>query len=323
MMWLDISILLENKMTVAYTMTEDSVTVTFLSNGETLTIDSSHENWDEVVSKLKEQDYEGLDALMSVKRAVEQYVGDNEDVVVDNNGVKYKGEYVHNYLTNKIVDFAKKDLPLKPLVAFFEKVMKNPSSRSVEYLYRFLEHKKMPLLDNGNFLAYKSVRPDYTDWHTGRVDNSVGKQVDPMPRNMVDDDPQNGCSRGYHAGSFEYASTFHPGQGHIVIVEVDPENCVMVPHDCGYQKLRCTTYEVVAEYKGVLNDDYDDRRAMYEDEDDDEDEDDSDYEAIEERIEDLKQELTQELISGGSSMWPERARYILDLIDELEKQLND
>lgn len=303
-------------MTVAYMMTEDSVTVTSVSTGETYTINSSHENWDKVVSKLKEQDYENIVALMSAKRAVEQYVGDNNDIVVDNNGVKYKGEYIHNYLTNKIVEFAQKDLPFKPLVAFFEKVMKNPSNRSVEYLYKFLEHKKIPILDNGNFLAYKSVRPNYTDWHTGDVDNSIGNQVAPMPRNMVDDDPANGCSRGYHAGSLEYATTFHAGQGHVVIVEIDPENCVMVPHDCGYQKLRCTTYKVVAEYNGVLDDNYDDRYSVSDD-DEDEDEYFDDSDMIEDRIEDLTEELEKNVTNMSLQEIEDKLKEIKDLRNNL------
>lgn len=307
-------------MTVAYTMTEDSVTVTFLSNGETLTIDSSHVNWDEVVSKLKEQDYEGLDALMSVKRAVEQYVGDTEDVVVDNNGVKYKGEYVHNYLTNKIVDFAKKGLPFKPLVAFFEKVIKNPSRRSVEELYKFLEHGKMPILDNGNFIGYKSVRSDYKDWHTGRYDNSVGQTLE-MPRNQVCDDPALGCSYGFHVGTVEYAQTFGGSSNKkIVLVEVDPSDVVSVPHDCGHQKLRTAKYTVIGEMESPLDDNYDDRYAMYQDLDTEhEDEDDRDYEAaIEERIEELREQLA----GYGVSLSTEAMRDILDQIEELEEQLN-
>lgn len=253
-------------MSVAYIINETTALIVFPSNGKSYTIDSSHPNWTAVTEKLVNEDYDGLEELVSVKKSLETYVASVSDVEIDDNGVKYKGVYVDNYLTQKMLNFANKGLPVKPLVNFFSKLMENPSSRSVEYLYKFLEHRSMPILANGNFLAYKSVRPDWKDWHTGTVDNSVGTQVPEMPRNMVDDDPKNGCSRGYHAGSLAYAKSFNSG-GHLVIVEINPKDCVMVPYDCGFQKLRCTTYLVVSEYEKTLDDDYDSRRddeSLYE-----------------------------------------------------------
>lgn len=238
----------------------DSAMFVFSDTGKTYMINSSHANWDTIIEKLHAGDYEGLEDLLSVRKKLETYATGVSEVEIDDGGVKYNGHYVSNYLTEKMLSFAKRDLPIKPLVNFFSKLMKNPSSRSVDYLYRFLEHQNMPILANGNFLAYKAVDENYRDYHTGKVDNSIGKQVDPMPRNMVDDDPNNGCSKGYHAGSIEYAKGFMKPGGHLVIVEIDPENCVMVPHDCGFQKLRCTTYLVVGEYEGLLDNDYDNRK---------------------------------------------------------------
>lgn len=316
---------------VAYIGTEDSLTIVFPSVGRTYSIDTSHPNWDAVLSKLTNEDFEGLEDLLSVRKKLETYATGVGEVEIDDGGVKYNGQYVSNYLTEKMLNFAKRDLPIKPLVNFFNKLMKNPSSRSVDYLYKFLEHQKMPILANGNFLAYKAVDENYRDYHTRKVDNSIGQQVQPMTRNMVDDDPNNGCSKGYHAGSVEYAKGFRQAGGHLIIVEVDPENCVMVPHDCGFQKLRCTTYLVVGEYEGDLDDDYDSRRdeelSKFDPcEDDcylcssDEDEDDEVQEEIE-QLEELISNLKYKI--GNSDLDSEELSSVMSELVSLQEELEE
>ena len=66
----------------------------------------------------------------------------------------------------------------------------------------------MPLTPDGDFLAYKSVRADFTDWYSGQHNFSIG-QVREMARNQVCDNADIGCSAGYHAGSEEYAKSFN------------------------------------------------------------------------------------------------------------------
>ena len=80
----------------------------------------------------------------------------------------------------------------------------------------------MPLTPDGNFLAYKGVRDDYTDWHSGKFSNQVG-DVNEMARNYVCDDANIGCSYGFHAGSLEYARGYGRG-GHLMVVEIDPSD---------------------------------------------------------------------------------------------------
>lgn len=61
-----------------------------------------------------------------------------------------------------------------------------------------------------------------------------------------------------HTGSIEYVKNFasgygRPGGDRIVVVEFDPADVVCVPRDCDQQKIRCTQYKVVEEFKGVLS----------------------------------------------------------------------
>ena len=178
-----------------------------------------------------------------------------DKVKVVDGTIFFNGEPIHNYLTDKILSFMEKGLPHESLIKFLERLMANPSRRAVNELYAFLAHKNMPITDAGTFLAYKSVRSDYTDHHTGNFNNSIGNALE-MTRNNVCDDHSQGCSIGFHAGSLEYASSFGGADSVLLIVEIDPADVVSVPSDCECQKLRTCKYKVVAKYDGPLPEHY-------------------------------------------------------------------
>jgi hypothetical protein len=257
---------------VAFIGTENSLTVSFLDIAKVYNIDATHLNWQVVLDKLDAEDYEGLEELLSVKKAVEVYASAS-GVEVDDIGVKYNGNYIDNYATQKIMEFMKAKLPVKPLLNFVSKVMANPSRRAVQELYKFLEHGQMPLTPSGNFLAYKSVQENYKDWYSGKFSNTVGSEHT-MARNDVCDDPDLGCSYGFHVGTLAYATEFNRGSNRLMIVEVDPSDVVSVPHDCQNQKLRTAKYKVVGEFEKPLANDYSSQYNNDEDEDEEEDDDD-------------------------------------------------
>jgi hypothetical protein len=123
----------------------------------------------------------------------------------------------------------------------------------VNELYDFLAHWGLPVTPDGCFLAYKRVTDDYKDFYTRKVDNRVGAKPS-MPRNRVDDNREEGCSKGFHAGAIAYVKDFNPNMGHIMIVKINPKNAVSVPKDCSCTKLRICEYEVVGEYQRDLVD---------------------------------------------------------------------
>jgi hypothetical protein len=186
-------------------------------------------------------------------------------------------------------------LPYKPLTRFVEKLMDNPSRRAVNELYAFLEHKNMPLTPDGNFLAYKGVRSDFTDWHSGQFTNKVG-DVNEMPRRNVCDNANIGCSDGFHAGSLDYARQYGNG-GHLMVVEIDPADVVSVPLDCDQQKLRTSKYKVVSLFEKKLEepmcDDYGDYEGCYEDNAEDDSLDGFDQDSYEAGYEAAKNDLVK------------------------------
>jgi len=286
--------------TPAFILTENSLTVSV--EGKTYTINSGHPSWRQAIESLKRKDYDSLKDLVSVKKAFSAFTGDKVKVI--DNQVFFNGEPIHNYLSDKILSFMEKGLPHESLIKFLERLMANPSRRAVNELYAFLSHKNLPVTDAGTFLAYKSVRSDYTDHYSGNFNNSIGNTLE-MTRNNVCDDHNQGCSVGFHAGSLEYASSFGGGESVLLIVEIDPADVVSVPSDCNCQKLRTCKYTVVAKYDGPLPEHYTkDAQSAYDPQDDSEDEeydDDSDWDEDEESDDESEDQVSVTVQVGNKS----------------------
>lgn len=214
--------------------------ITVILDGTPHAIGVDHPNYSQILNVFENQSWDELEALVDVPRAIQEFTAGN--IVVDNFGeVTYNGEPLHNTITERITDFYTKGLPFQPLVLFLENIMKNPSFNSRDQLYSFLEHKGMPITEDGCFLAYKGVTHDLKDCHTKTFDNSPG-QVHEMDRHNVDDNPNNHCSSGFHVGAYNYASSF--GQ-RLLVVKVNPKDAVSVPSDHNCEKLRVCRYEVI------------------------------------------------------------------------------
>lgn len=147
-------------------------------------------------------------------------------------------------LSKTLIAFADAGAPYEPLLKFWERLKENPSEDSRSDLYAFLEHNSVPITEDGRFVAYKRVRSNFMDKHSGTFDNSVGKVVS-MPREDVDPDRNQTCSRGLHVAAFEYAQGFGYGDDKLLEVEVDPVDVVAVPTDYNNQKMRTCRYTVL------------------------------------------------------------------------------
>ena len=233
---------------IPYILTEKSLTAVI--EGKAQSMNCEHPSWLQAQDALKAQDWDRLESLFDVESAVEDYLDAEANIEVKDGQVLYQGESMHNMVVDKILSFMKQNLPHQPLVKFLGKLMDNPSRRAIDELYSFLEHKNMPITPEGNFLAYKGVNENFTDFYSGKFDNSVGSVLE-MRRNGVCDDANMGCSSGFHAGSYDYAKGYASGGGHLMIVEIDPADVVSVPHCSDCQKLRTAKYKVVGVYETI------------------------------------------------------------------------
>lgn len=154
-----------------------------------------------------------------------------------------EGTPAHSTLEERISD----GYPIKTLQAFKKNCDANEWPTAIPDLLCFLKDKNLPLKPNGKFLAWKSVRRDYLDHHSGSFDNHVGAKPK-MKREDCEASRRNPCGRGFHAGTFSFASGFCNENQRLIVVEVNPKDVTSVPLDSGEQKLRCDTYEVIAEF---------------------------------------------------------------------------
>lgn len=191
-----------------------------------------------------------FEVIEAAQRELEQSleaIGDSGVAIRADGLVTLEGKVIDNSLTRRMLTMREEGFDLRPMAAFLAKLQHNPSFRARKELYTFLEVGQLPLTEDGHFLAYKIVRPDYKDYHSGKFDNSVG-QVLTMPREEVDDDCNRTCSSGLHFCSLDYLQHFGGADGHVMILKISPADVVSIPADYNNTKGRCCRYEVVGEY---------------------------------------------------------------------------
>lgn len=293
-------------------------TVTAFIDGSHLTANESHPNFKQLRTAALNNDWETFSNLLDVEKRIADWSDGRFTIVGD--VVTYDGMAMPEDLQGRIVEFFQADAPFEYLLKFYEKLMQNPSMRSVSQLYSFLSHKNIPIGPEGNFYAYKAVQ---SDWYSITADQSTGErtfngigETPSMPRNQVNDDPSVGCSYGYHVGSLEYAVSFGGEGSRLLICSINPANVVSVPYDCQFQKLRCSEYTVVSEYTGPLP------SIAYSELDEDSSTDEEDLESIE-LLEEIEQLISYQERLGQLIDSMEDAECDSELIECLADQLLD
>ena len=233
-----------DKTRISYLITDTNITVNF--NGQTHIVARTDKLGDRLIEAIKQNRIDDIPELVSAATRIEKF--SNGEFVVRDGKILVDGVEAPTVLGNKIVAFANEGLPYQPLVKFASNLQKNPSYRSVQQLYSFLEKNDYPITQDGNIVAFKRVRSDFKDIYTGTIDNSIGAVVE-MPRNQIDDNPDTLCSQGLHSASYYYASTQYrssnPETDIMLEVEINPADVVSVPRDHENGKLRCCKYVVI------------------------------------------------------------------------------
>ena len=227
---------------MAYPYIVQGSQVTVVIGSKPHVVSKSHPMYQRVVDAIKANDWETVDSIIDPKKVVIEY--GNGNIAVEGDQLFWKGEEFHSSLSVRMIRMLQDGFDIKPMVAFMENLMLNPSKRAVTELYGFLEKNNLPITPDGSFLAYKRIKQDYKDVYTGTMDNSVGKVVE-MERNRVDDDQNRTCSTGLHFCSRDYLNHF--GGERIVIVKINPRDVVAVPADYNDSKGRACRYEVIDE----------------------------------------------------------------------------
>jgi len=234
---------------VPFMISKDSLTVVL--QGKPLSIASSHLNYERIVEHLKNDTgtEDALAPLTNVAASIRSLLTVG-DVDVTQDAILYRGEEIHSFLTQRMLEMLRLDLNIEPWAKFMGKLYEHPSAAAREELFLWLTQAQMPITQDGNFLAYKKVKLDYSSFHRGpdgdTVYNRVGETVE-MDRESVNPDRYQTCSHGLHFCSWSYLPHYYGSQGRVVILEIDPRDVVAIPADYENAKGRAWKYKVVGE----------------------------------------------------------------------------
>ena len=219
--------------------------ITVVIGSTPFTVSKTHITYPQVLEAIKAGDWDRVKEIIDPVKVVLSFGQGN--VSIEGEQLFWKGKVLHSALSTRMIAMLQEGFDITPLANFMENLYRNPSKRSVDELYSFLEKNNLPITPCGSFLAYKKVRADYLDIHSGTMDNSVGQVVE-MERNQVDDDKDRTCSAGLHFCSQKYLPSFGSACGNrVVIVKINPADVVSIPSDYNNAKGRACRYEVVGE----------------------------------------------------------------------------
>ena len=229
---------------MAYPFIIQGSNVTVVIDGKPHTVSKTHVTYQKVVDAIKASDWDAVKAVIDPVKVVLNYGRGN--ISIQGNQLFWKGEPFAGVLATRMISMLEEGFTIEPLVLFMENLLKNPSKRSVDELYGFLEKNNLPITPDGYFLAYKKVRNDFLDIHSATMDNSPGTVVE-MERFKVDDNKDQTCSTGLHFCGMSYLSHFGGGSDRTVIVKINPADVVSIPSDYNGAKGRACRYEVIGE----------------------------------------------------------------------------
>jgi hypothetical protein len=227
-----------------FVLSENNLSI-FLK-GNPYNINDAHPNFKKIAAGLKsgldEDELAGL-----IQTSMKEEIAKADGVEFRKDGMIFMdGEPVSEALIVRYRFMIDNDFPLEGFKLFIQNLAQNPSKDSRKDLYGFLEACTLPITGDGCFLAYKKVKWDYTDLHSGTFDNHIGKIVE-MPREKVNPNRNETCSTGLHVCSRSYLR--HYSGERIVVVKVNPKDVVSVPVDYNKAKMRVCRYEVISELK--------------------------------------------------------------------------
>ena len=225
--------------------------------GKPYTFNKNHENYDKLLAYLENGNVEHFEASYDIASTVEHYC--DGYVHVDNGELSWQGITMPELFTDRILQMRREGFNIDPMLNFLDNMNDNPSDQAIVELFDFMQNKHLPITDDGHFLAYKAVSPDFKDIYTGNIDNSLGEEVS-IERSKVDSNRSKHCSAGLHVGAIDYVKSYggidldedSDGGNQIVICKVNPADVVSVPSDARFQKLRTCRYEVVSLFNDIF-----------------------------------------------------------------------
>lgn len=231
-----------------------------LSDGTVKPVASSHPRYGELVmyltSNVTHDEAHILALAEPISGAAAALTTLTSRVTREGNSLFYDGDEIPGALTThilRLLDEGAEPSDWMAYVRFLERLQNNPSKKSREYLYSWVETHKLSIDKDGMVVGYKGVATDGRSLTSGygivdgkvyqksHLPNEIGSVIE-IPRTMVDDNTGVACSVGLHVGSYNYARSFGP---RLLTVVFDPADVVSVPSDNAESwKIRVSRYVV-------------------------------------------------------------------------------
>jgi hypothetical protein len=173
--------------------------LTAVIDGQPYTVTAFHSSFPKALAAFNDRNWKAfVDALSPARLIANWGIG---KITVKNGNIYYKGEQIHGSCVDKILEMIDEDIDVEYLLRFINKLYKNPSRQSVDEAFDFLKSNNFVITADGDILAYRTVRDDFRDKHSGTFDNSPGKTCT-MPREKVDNNRNMTCSTGLICSPF-------------------------------------------------------------------------------------------------------------------------
>lgn len=227
--------------------TDQGLTV-FFSGHDPISVAKQNALYSDLEAKLRYGKTDGLYMLANLAARVKAH-SKGKFTLVDKDGqdvVLLYNKPMPAALSEFTLQFVEQGFNTDFIERFWKNLCQNPSEESRESLYAFLEANNMTLTDDGCFIGYRAISSDWKDLRTGTMDNSIGSSPS-MPRDEVDPNPENTCSRGLHIAAWDFAKGFGYSDYRLVEVKVNPKDVVTVPPDYNNQKMRVCKFTVLNE----------------------------------------------------------------------------
>jgi hypothetical protein len=257
------------KMKYSYIIASNYVSIMNLETGVVTVVTIDDSRWEKVIQMIREGKIDQIENL-NVKAAVNKFIDTaslfnngvhlrlNEDAVEYFYGPNYaqpEWKELHNAFTARIIEMVSQGIDPKPMMNFLAKLLNNPSKSIINELPLFLENNQLPITPNGDFVAYKIVRSDYSSVHDSLFMNNIGTTVE-MPRQEVNDNRNETCSTGLHFCNRNYLNSYGSSNRHtdrLLLLVINPQDVVSIPNDYNNAKGRACKYVI---WKDITTDEW-------------------------------------------------------------------
>jgi hypothetical protein len=221
-----------------------------------VTATHEHENYDEIVAAAKADD-ERVFELFSPTEMLNRLTSLSDRIAYKQGRLYVDGDEATGGIVDHILRSVKdKDPNTEAMAKFYENLLNNPSTHSVEQAWGWLESHNFTITKDGMVVGYKGVYADANGGYTSREEGEawvngekvLGKipykngDVITMPRSEVTADPAVGCSVGLHVGTWKYARNFSSDVFEVIF---NPRDIVSVPTESNEEKVRVCRMEMV------------------------------------------------------------------------------